>query len=75
MPDYAWVYWNMLDYARIYMNMPKSAWTAFVSHVPIVIPGLLGYVFSYFNEVYIESEGAWGCFLEEKKLGFRPSKI
>ena len=51
--------------ARICVSMPKSAWMAFVSHV------LIEYVFTYFKEVYIQSEGTRGCFTEEKKLGFR----
>ena len=43
---------DMLDYARVSANMPESAWVAFVLYVPIVIPCLLEYVFTYFNRVY-----------------------
>ena len=42
----------MLDYTRESLNMPKSSWIAFVLDAPIVIPHLLEYVFTYFNEVY-----------------------
>ena len=49
---YAWIYqiisgWICLDmsaYARICVNMPKSAWMGFVLYFPIVIPCLLQYV-------------------------------
>ena len=47
MPDYVWICLNMVDFARICMSMPRSAWMAFVSHV------LIEYVFTYFNKVYI----------------------
>ena len=54
---YAWIYqiisgWICLDmsaYARICVNMPKSAWMGFVLYFPIVIPCLLQYVETYFN--------------------------
>ena len=42
----------MLDYARMCVNIPKSASMAFVLHVPIVIPCLLEYVFTYLKKVY-----------------------
>ena len=51
-PDYAWISQNMLDYARMCVNIPKSASMAFVLHVPIVIPCLLEYVFTYLKKVY-----------------------
>ena len=35
-----------------YVSIPKSAWMAFVLHVPIVIPCLHENVFTYFKKVY-----------------------
>ena len=46
MSEYAWVCWNMLDYARICVNTSKSAWMAFV--LPLVYLNMC----TYFNEVY-----------------------
>ena len=40
----------MSEYARIYVNMPKSARMAFVLYFPILIPCLLECVVTYFNE-------------------------
>ena len=56
MNDYAWICQDMLDYARTSVNMSKSAWMAFLLHVPIVIPCLLEYAFTYFREVYSLNE-------------------
>ena len=44
---------NMVDYAYVYicLNMPKSAWMAFVLHVPIAIPCLVECKVTYFNKV------------------------
>ena len=63
MPEYTRICQNMFDYARIFVNMPKSARMAFVFHVTIVIPFLLENVFTYFNKVYIYS-------LKEHEPGF-----
>ena len=52
MPDYAWKCLNNPEYGGIYTNMSKSAWMPFVLHVPIVIPGLLECIVTYFNNVY-----------------------
>ena len=45
---YAW----LSDYARKCVNIPESAWVAFVLYVPIVIPCLLECTVAYFSEVY-----------------------
>ena len=37
-PEYAWLCLNILEYARICVNMSKLASMALVLHVPIVIP-------------------------------------
>ena len=67
-PDYAWLCRNMLDYARICLNIAKSAWIAFVLHVPIVIPCPLEYIFTCFTEVYGLKEQE--TFLEVTKFYF-----
>ena len=54
----SWICLIMPYYVRIclilpeHVNMPKSTWMAFVLHVPTVIPCLLEYEFTCFNEVY-----------------------
>ena len=53
MPDSPWICWNMPDFIRKSLNMPKSAWMAFVS---IVIPWLLECVVDFFNKVYSLNE-------------------
>ena len=35
MPDYAWICWKILDYAKICGNIPKSTWMAFVLQSPL----------------------------------------
>ena len=45
----------MPEYADICVNMPKSAWMAFVLYFPIVIPRLIERVLTYFN-VYTKLE-------------------
>ena len=35
MPDYVWICLNMPEYPEICVNVAKSAWLAFVLHVPI----------------------------------------
>ena len=64
----SWICLNMLEYARICMNLPKTAWMAFYVLVPLLIFCLLERVVNYFNEVYGVKE--LGYFLEEKKLNF-----
>ena len=44
-----WICLDMSEYAGIWVNMPKSAWIAFVLYFPIVIPCLLKGVNTYFN--------------------------
>ena len=44
-----WICLGMSEYAAIGVNMPKSAWIAFVLYFPIVIPCLLEGVVTYFN--------------------------
>ena len=49
MPGY---FQNMPEYEGVWTNMAKSAFKAFVLHVPVVIPCELQRVVTYFNEVY-----------------------
>ena len=51
-----WIKVIMSEYARIYVNMPKSTSIAFVLHVPIVITCLLECMVTYFNEIYSQKE-------------------
>ena len=44
-----WICLDMSEYAGIWVNMPKSAWIAFVLYFPIVIPCLLEGMVTYFN--------------------------
>ena len=44
-----WICLDMSEYAGICVNMPKSAWIAFVLYIPIVIPCLFEGVVTYFN--------------------------
>ena len=44
-----WICLGMCEYAGICVNMPKSAWMAFVLYFPIVMPCLLEGVVTYFN--------------------------
>ena len=53
MPDYVWIYLNIPEYTAICVNMPKSAWMAFVLHFPIVISCLLEHLIACFN-VYMK---------------------
>ena len=46
---FGWICLDMPEYAGICVNMPKSAWIAFVLYFPIVIPCLLEGVVTYFN--------------------------
>ena len=69
MAGYAWICRDMLEYARMCVNMPKSAWMAFVLHVPIAIPCLLEYRFTYFTEVYSLKEHET-VFLKRQNLDF-----
>ena len=68
----SWTCLNMPGYAKICMNMPKSACMAFLLF-PIIIPCLPECMINYFN-VYTKpeamSEGIQGCFPEEIKLDF-----
>ena len=64
--DCAWIYRNMLDYVRVSVNMPKSAWIAFVD-VSILIACLLEH--TYFNEVYSLKEQE-PVFLKRQNLVF-----
>ena len=52
MPEYAWI---IPGYAWLCLNVPKSVWTAFILHLPILIP--------YLKELY-------NVFLESKDLIF-----
>ena len=81
--EYAWIYclimsgWICLDmseYANICVNVPKSAWMAFVLYFPVVIPCLLERVATYFNvfiklEVLIMKE-IQNVFLKIQNLSF-----
>ena len=61
-----WICLDMSEYAGICVNMPKSAWIAFVLYIPIVIPCLLEGVVTYFNVITkLEVLVWWGCFLGE----------
>ena len=57
----------MPEDTSIYINMPKFAGMAYVSHVPVVTPCLLERVVTYLNEVYSlkEHERRQFCFLEK----------
>ena len=66
--NYSWICLNMHEYAKICVNMPKTAWMAFYVFVSIEILCLVERVVIYFNEVY--SVKKWGYFLEEKKIDF-----
>ena len=73
-PRYAWIIpecalicLNMREYVRICVNMPKSAWSVSVFHVPIVIPCLIENVVTYFNEVCSLKEHET---VEETKIDF-----
>ena len=48
----SWLCLNMPKYAGICLSMPKSARMTFALHDPIVIPCLLEWVVTYFNEAY-----------------------
>ena len=60
-----WIRLIMSKYARICVNMPKSASVAFVLHVPIVITCLLECMVTYFIEVYSLKEHE-AVFLKRK---------
>ena len=44
-----WICLDMFEYPGIWVNMPKSAWIAFVLYFPIVVPCLLEGMVTYFN--------------------------
>ena len=50
-----WICLDLSEYAATCVNMPKSAWMAFVLHFPIVISFLLERVVTFFN-VYTKLE-------------------
>ena len=71
MSEYSRICWNMSEYASIYVNMPKSAWMAFVLHFPCgyIILHVVTYLKVYMRLTVI----VWrtrGCFLEETKFNF-----
>ena len=67
--DYVWICLSMPEYPGILVNIPKSGWMSFVSHVFIVIPCPLECLVTYFNE-YFSLKRHEDVFLKRQNLFF-----